>query len=129
MQYTMPYSQKYTPPHCFFCNFAGWDPTLAVKGLHTKESLMYRMSENWKVIRTVKPERLSKAFYKKERVYRNTESIQYLLIFFGGRATVEQAIFGWCLRARAAARDKRTIFIYNNFKKTLLEKKFEKSPW
>ena len=20
----MPYSQKYTPPHCFFCNFAGW---------------------------------------------------------------------------------------------------------
>ena len=24
MQYTMPYSQKYTPPHCFFHNFAGW---------------------------------------------------------------------------------------------------------
>ena len=20
----MLYSQKYTPPHCFFCNFAGW---------------------------------------------------------------------------------------------------------
>ena len=20
-----PYSQKYTPPHCFFCNFADWD--------------------------------------------------------------------------------------------------------
>ena len=20
----MPYTQKYTPPHCFFCNFAGW---------------------------------------------------------------------------------------------------------
>ena len=24
IQYTMPYSQKYTSPHCFFCNFAGW---------------------------------------------------------------------------------------------------------
>ena len=23
----MPYSQKYTPPHCFFCNFAGWAVT------------------------------------------------------------------------------------------------------
>ena len=21
----MPYTQKYTPPHCFFCNFAGWE--------------------------------------------------------------------------------------------------------
>ena len=21
----MPYSPKYTPPHCFFCNFAGWE--------------------------------------------------------------------------------------------------------
>ena len=20
----MPYTQKYTPPHCFFCNFVGW---------------------------------------------------------------------------------------------------------
>ena len=25
IQYAMPYSQKYTLPHCFFCNFAGWD--------------------------------------------------------------------------------------------------------
>ena len=24
IQYAMPYSQKYTPPHCFFCNLAGW---------------------------------------------------------------------------------------------------------
>ena len=24
IQYAMPYCQKYTPPHCFFCNFAGW---------------------------------------------------------------------------------------------------------
>ena len=29
IQYAMPYSQKYTPPHCFFCNFAG----LVVNGL------------------------------------------------------------------------------------------------
>ena len=27
IQYAMPYSQKYTPPHCFFCNFAGWVST------------------------------------------------------------------------------------------------------
>ena len=24
IRYAMPYCQKYTPPHCFFCNFAGW---------------------------------------------------------------------------------------------------------
>ena len=24
IQYAMPYSQKYTHPHCFFCNIAGW---------------------------------------------------------------------------------------------------------
>ena len=24
IQYAMPYSEKYTPPHCFFCIFAGW---------------------------------------------------------------------------------------------------------
>ena len=25
IQYAMPYSQKYTPPHCLFCKFAGWE--------------------------------------------------------------------------------------------------------
>ena len=25
IQYTMPYSQKYTPSHCFFRKFAGWE--------------------------------------------------------------------------------------------------------
>ena len=24
IQNAMPYCSKYTPPHCFFCNFAGW---------------------------------------------------------------------------------------------------------
>ena len=24
IQYARPYSQKYTPPYCFFCNFASW---------------------------------------------------------------------------------------------------------
>ena len=25
IQYAMPYSQKHTPPHCFFGKFAGWE--------------------------------------------------------------------------------------------------------
>ena len=25
IQYAMKYSQKHTPPHCFFCNLAGWE--------------------------------------------------------------------------------------------------------
>ena len=24
IQYAIPYSQEYTPAHCFFCSFAGW---------------------------------------------------------------------------------------------------------
>ena len=28
IQYAMPFSRKYTPPHCFFCTFAGWVRTI-----------------------------------------------------------------------------------------------------
>ena len=31
IQYAMPYSQKYTPPHCFYCNFAGWVVSLPIR--------------------------------------------------------------------------------------------------
>ena len=33
IKYAMPYSQKYTPSHCFFCNFAGWDYLHLIKSL------------------------------------------------------------------------------------------------
>ena len=31
IQYTMPYSKKYSPPHCFFCNFYELDRYSDVK--------------------------------------------------------------------------------------------------
>ena len=42
----MPYSQKYTPLHCFFCNFAGW-----VEGFFSVDILLlflfYKINNNY----------------------------------------------------------------------------------
>ena len=31
IQYAILFGQKYTPPYCFFCNFAGWIETLSIQ--------------------------------------------------------------------------------------------------
>ena len=41
----MLYSLKYTPPHCFFCNFAGWVTALF------RDSKKSKTEQKWKNIR------------------------------------------------------------------------------
>ena len=46
IQYAMPYSQKYTPPHCFFCNFAGWGRTTILTASKSASKMRFR-SQCW----------------------------------------------------------------------------------
>ena len=48
IQYAMPYCQKYTPPHCFFCNFAGW--VTGFSSYRTKAKLQSLVIIGWNII-------------------------------------------------------------------------------